>query len=293
MNCTSPVLINKNLDIVKFPDGLLVPCGKCLLCRISKRREWTLRMLHEVAYNDWNMFITLTYSDEKLPKNMSLKKIDLINFFKRLRKLTGSKFKYFGIGEYGSETDRPHYHAVIFGLQINNENKKNIMDCWTYCDWNVNSIRKNSFGLAEHDSIQYVANYVTKKLSGDMLNEYYIEHGRENVFQISSNGIGLAYCIANADILLRNGYCNVNGKKTSIPRYYLKKLNEKNYSNDYSEEQVKRIIKKITLLEVENEVQLYKMAPEEYNKYLSAIKKSKVQIEQNVKALCDLKVEKF
>ena len=37
MQCTNPVRISKNLDRVKFPDGLLVPCGKCLSCRIAKK----------------------------------------------------------------------------------------------------------------------------------------------------------------------------------------------------------------------------------------------------------------
>lgn len=50
---------------------------------------------------------------------------DLINFFKRLRYHLNSKLnnnekgksvllRYFGVGEYGPKTLRPHYHAVVF-----------------------------------------------------------------------------------------------------------------------------------------------------------------------------------
>lgn len=39
-------------------------------------------------------------------------------FFKRLRKWYGKPIRYFGTGEYGSKTQRPHYHFIIFGLKL-------------------------------------------------------------------------------------------------------------------------------------------------------------------------------
>ena len=88
MQCTSPVRLmpKRNqfgrwtLNPSEYPDGLLVPCGKCLACRISKRREWSVRMLHELSSYDDAVFLTLTYADEFLPPNGSLDKAELQKF---------------------------------------------------------------------------------------------------------------------------------------------------------------------------------------------------------------------
>lgn len=75
MQCESPVRITKNLNPSEFPDGLLVPCGKCLLCKIHKRKEWSMRMLHELSYYDDSIFITLTYNDTTFLKTILLLKM--------------------------------------------------------------------------------------------------------------------------------------------------------------------------------------------------------------------------
>ena len=80
MQCTNPVRISKNLDVKLYPDGLLVPCGKCLSCRIAKRSEWSMRMLHELESYDCAVFVTLTYDDEHLPEHGSLVVSDLQKF---------------------------------------------------------------------------------------------------------------------------------------------------------------------------------------------------------------------
>ena len=63
-----------------------------MACRIQKRKEWSLRILHEAEeYND-NIFITLTYDDNHIPDSESLRKTDLQKFYKRLRRdLDGQK----------------------------------------------------------------------------------------------------------------------------------------------------------------------------------------------------------
>ena len=40
----------------------------------AKRKEWSLRMLHELTYHPQSSFITLTYDDYHLPSDNSLKK---------------------------------------------------------------------------------------------------------------------------------------------------------------------------------------------------------------------------
>lgn len=101
-------------------------CGQCMACRIRRRDEWVTRILLESAVSEagstW--FVTLTYANPPRTRNglATLWKPELQRFLKRLRKIgpkdpTGkSTIRYFGCGEYGDETWRPHYHLVIFGL---------------------------------------------------------------------------------------------------------------------------------------------------------------------------------
>lgn len=51
-----------------------VPCGQCIGCRLERSRQWAIRCVHEAQqYND-NCFITLTYDDDHVPRDGSLKK---------------------------------------------------------------------------------------------------------------------------------------------------------------------------------------------------------------------------
>ncbi len=108
-------------DNVTVPDVML-PCGKCILCRDSVRKEWTKRLRLELFTNPAATFITLTYNDECVSVGVS--KPDIQRFIKRFRHLKRDygisipKFKYFIASEYGSTTYRPHYHGIIFGVDM-------------------------------------------------------------------------------------------------------------------------------------------------------------------------------
>lgn len=99
-------------------------CGQCMPCRINRRRVWTTRCLLEAMFHPASMFVTLTYADSCVPRGTSphpeLLKKDLQDFLKRLRYyLAPRKVRFFAVGEYGSRTWRPHYHAIIFNAQGN------------------------------------------------------------------------------------------------------------------------------------------------------------------------------
>ena len=53
---------------------MVVPCGKCMACRVKRTMEWSVRILDEASYYKANTFLTLTYNDENLPKDGSLSK---------------------------------------------------------------------------------------------------------------------------------------------------------------------------------------------------------------------------
>ena len=98
-----------------------VSCGQCYGCLLERSRQWAVRCMHETQMSSdpisgiqHNSFITLTYDQVNLPDHASLEVEHWQLFAKRLRKNVGP-FRYYHCGEYGEDTQRPHYHAVIWG----------------------------------------------------------------------------------------------------------------------------------------------------------------------------------
>jgi len=94
-----------------------IPCGQCIGCRVIRQQSWAFRCLAEASLHRFNWFATLTYSPEHLPPYGSLRHRDWQLFAKRVRRRLGP-FRYLMCGEYGEQTLRPHYHALLFGLAI-------------------------------------------------------------------------------------------------------------------------------------------------------------------------------
>lgn len=108
--------------------ALPVGCGQCTPCRINRARLWGHRQLLESMCHADTVFVTLTYSDENVGDG-NLRPPDFVNYLKRLRDRVGyNKFRYFGCGEYGPQTWRPHYHVNLFGLGV--EYTELIDKCW-------------------------------------------------------------------------------------------------------------------------------------------------------------------
>lgn len=99
-------------DDVLAAAELLLPCGSCVGCQISRAREWAIRCSLELQLHPVASFVTLTYSDRYVPPTLS--KSDLSLFTRYLRRKVG-RFRFFGCGEYGERFQRPHYHAILFG----------------------------------------------------------------------------------------------------------------------------------------------------------------------------------
>lgn len=184
-------------------------------------------MYHELSTTtNESSFITLTYDDQHLPANQTLVKPHPQNFLKRLRKrLEPQKIRYYLVGEYGDTTQRPHYHAILFGHGLSLDDRLKVMESWPFCDWHQPSIRNNSFALAEAASIQYVAGYVQKKLYGENFELMYQQTGRINPFHLSSKGIGRDYADNNATALNELQQQTIHGTPHTVPRYYIKRLN--------------------------------------------------------------------
>lgn len=185
-------------------------CGQCLPCRINKKRVWTHRIMLESNLHTDNAFVTLTYSDENLPKDGSLVPRDVQTFLKRLRKaVQPARLRFFCVGEYGDRTSRPHYHIALFGYPTchrgRTDHRRN--SCCPSCDllrsqWPHGGI---DLGRLEPESAAYVAGYVTKKLTNkddeyaaNILGERYPEFARMS----NRPGIGADFMHEVASTLL-------------------------------------------------------------------------------------------
>jgi hypothetical protein len=119
--------------------------------------------------------VTLTYNDENLPENGSLVPEHLKNFQKRIRYHANIDLRFFSVGEYGEKTQRPHYHAAVFGLP-GCSSLDHRCACST-CETVRRSWKKGHIlaGTLTQDSASYIAGYVTKKMTDRKPEEKYKE----------------------------------------------------------------------------------------------------------------------
>lgn len=160
-------MLCKNPYIVA--EGQAAGCGQCLPCRLNKRRVWSHRIMLEAKQYEDNAFITLTYSDEHLPEGGTLVPAHYQRWLKRLRfRLQPKTIRYFIVGEYGEGTERPHYHAILFGFPHCEHaprlcTKRKCAVCSLVSDtWGYGLVQ---VGTLTHASAQYCAGYITKKLT--------------------------------------------------------------------------------------------------------------------------------
>lgn len=205
MKCTNPL----RLKATDEREEMDVPCRKCLACQINRRHEWAYRITAE-CFDKPSCFVTLTLSDYEIDVNHRwLSKKDCQDFFKRLRKNTGAKFKYFLCGEYGERTNRPHYHACIMGwrppdlvyYRASSRGSPMFTSLFLESVWKLGLC---SVGDVTHASASYVAGYIQKNLGvyydnakhPDRVPSYWIHPKTGEVtkpFQLQSQGIGYAF----------------------------------------------------------------------------------------------------
>lgn len=93
----------------------LFPCRQCLPCINMFRFHWVKKCELEKLNHKYAYFVTLTYNDDNLPLDHNLNVKHVQNFIKYLRFLIKPyQVRYFCAGEYGSITNRPHYHLILF-----------------------------------------------------------------------------------------------------------------------------------------------------------------------------------
>lgn len=222
-----------------------VPCGQCFGCRLENARQWAMRIMHEASLHEANSFVTLTYADEHLPLCGGLATLDrqaFPLFMKRLRKRTGMPIRYYHCGEYGKSTGRPHYHAILFGIDFISDRylwrisergghriyrSPTLEGCW--------QLGQSDIGAVTFESASYVARYVMDKNKGNddgFYEELNPETGEfvylEPPYATMSRrpGIGLGWFEKFKDETYRDDSVVVRGREMKPPKYYDKKMEE-------------------------------------------------------------------
>lgn len=117
-------------------------------------------------------FVTLTYAEDHLPVGGTLVPKDPQDWLKRLRRAVAPrKVRFFLVGEYGDEKQRPHYHCALFGLSgclfgYREDFLRKKCGC-PPCSCIRSTWGKGDTDNAflEPDSAAYLAKYVTKKMT--------------------------------------------------------------------------------------------------------------------------------
>lgn len=217
--CLTPFRIMHKRDNCSIP----VPCGKCPECKRKRITGWIFRLEEELKRASSAIVVTLTYDTKHVPITdalyMSLKKEDVQKFFKRMRKAVSKDhpetvIKYYLCGEYGTDTNRPHYHAIIYNLPD-----------WTYVEnaWQLGHVHYDlEISTA---AMAYTTKYMDKPKRIPM----HRNDDRQPEFSLMSKGLGENYLTPEnihwhkADLTGR-AYLPTQGKKISMPRYYKDKI---------------------------------------------------------------------
>lgn len=221
----------------------MLPCGRCIGCRIAKARDWATRMAHEATLHKENCFVTLTYEDSQLPADGSISKRAVQLWLKRLRKeVDPVRLRYFACGEYGDDGNRPHYHAILFGYAFRSDRylwrtsprgyplyrSAQLESTWTFGNCELGDVAQQAAG--------YVARYNLKKVTGDRAKDFYrLPHPVTGViysvnpeFALMSTrpGIGGGWIDQFHRDAFPSDFVIIDGKKRNVPAYYKKRLTE-------------------------------------------------------------------
>lgn len=201
--------------------------------------------MHEAHLHERNCFVTLTYSDDNLPTNNGLDPRHFTLFAKQLRNKMG-KFRYLQCGEYGAKRQRPHFHAIIFGLDFHHDRTlyKHTRDGHAlYNSPMLDSAWGNKgfcvIGNVSFQSAAYVARYILKKQKTNVDDppahyEKWDPETGEVTYQpefatMSRNpGLGRDWYDKYGHTIHANDFVMHEGAKVPIPRYYDTLLGQRN-----------------------------------------------------------------
>lgn len=230
---------------LKYKRMDLIPCGKCIGCRLKYSADWATRIMCESEEWQDNWFLTLTYDDVHLPydscidtdtgemmaTNPTLDSEHLTRFMKSLRKRYERQghqpIRFYACGEYGSKYDRPHYHLCIFNMPIEQDDLKEIKKKDGHIYYTVEWLEK-LWGQGyiiitdlSWETAAYTARYMLKKQLGNGGLERKLK-GQEPEFTRMSRrpGIGANWISKHADEVYKNDGIAYKGRFLKPPAYF-------------------------------------------------------------------------
>ena len=210
--CLSPILI-KNVRKEKhrrtpfFENYIEVPCGKCVECLKAKISERLCTLYMEfIERGYYAVFVTLTLDDSLFLKDMSgVKREHVKSLLDEMRK--HKELSYFLTSEYGSTTDRPHYHMIAFGFMNLKQAEDFFLKHWSNGMISVTEVNDARFTYVSSCHItkcSHIPEYVDFSTG---------EYRRCNKpFTISSRGLGYSYARKHASQLYRDGVFYYKGQ---------------------------------------------------------------------------------
>lgn len=190
-----------------YPLYILAPCGKCDSCARSRSSNIRSRLLLEAcAYNEFPLFVTLTYNDQSLPQSFdeNMNCIDLPFTYEYLAK--GSRyflkrlhtnisrigkfnhsFRHFVVSEHGSLHNRVHLHLILFNHGVK------ATDLFEFTDLLRSTWSKGNVDVRfvfSASGLSYVSKYVFKQRMNRTVPEYFS-------FSTVGGSLGVPYFIKN------------------------------------------------------------------------------------------------
>lgn len=226
MSCVSPIVIHVNTS------NYTVPCGRCMNCRIKHQSGLeflcTKELLYRYSLGQGASFVTLTYTDEHVPKNkygyMTLRKSDLQKFFKRVRKNIADNnypfnFSYVACGEYGDTLSRSHYHIVFLGL-TDAEAQLVCRKAWPYGLIDV--------GPLTSGGLRYVLKYCSKTAFNSDVKALEEQNEIEHQFLCHSVKLGRHWIDTHIDDIVSNGFTFLQkGVRVPLPKSVMQYVSKK------------------------------------------------------------------
>lgn len=230
MECFSPIRLKQKGS---FQD---VSCSKCQPCQINYKNGWINRSYVETRYSKTQAFFCLTVEDKHLQfkdyidketgeiQNLQcITKKRLQDFHKRLRKKDNynhkkyplnwtqkeNPIKYLGIGEFGENTHRQHYHDLVWNLHpLTKEQAEKI--------WGFGHV---DTGHIQSGSIAYIVNH-------QLLDHKKGMHPEQKPFSLKSNNIGMQYIAIHQKSHSegRQWFLSEMKTKMALPTGYRRKL---------------------------------------------------------------------
>lgn len=269
-------------DIItgEIPRLVTLDCGKCFACRRKKAFNHSFRLMMEAKYyqdhygTETVNFITFTYDELLLPSidlapdvicnvtENEKEKERFIRALKRKLKYNGytdeqiRNIKYYWINEYGEKNLRPHYHCMLFGVNLfqpfEKKNPKFDMYNMEYNENNnpqyfsrmLDSIwakGRVTFAPFTASLANYICKYITKtedafqrlknRYYGILANKGYLQKDINNMLDLidkphsfKSNNLGKRYLLEHKDEIVKNGKIYLYGSKYNLIGYVFEVL---------------------------------------------------------------------